>query len=317
MPRNDPDPRMIRRLAGQEKYQIDPLERAYRLAALLAEIADHRYLSTALVLKGGTALNLYVGSLERLSVDADLNFTGTLDPGELDAARELVYGAIEAIAQERGYAPEVSQDTHALRAYTLRYKTVNGGTNLLKLDLNFLDRATVTPPQPANPPAIFDIEGPPVPCLSLTELAGAKLATMMLRGAARDVFDVATLPWNDVDAPLARKIAIFHGLLDHPQLANFDPKRADKLDKKQWDADVRNLLRKGNDVEMDATKKAAAARAADVLPLRASELECQRALAKGEWTPKLLFESHAFNAAIEKHPGMLWRLKNPDARLPT
>lgn len=308
---------MIRRLAGEQQYQIDPIERAYRLTALLAEVADHRYLANVLVLKGGTALNLYLGAMERLSVDADLNFVGTLETSELDAAKKQVFQAVEAIARERGYAPEVSQDTHALRAYMLRYKNANGGSNLIKLDLNFLDRATVTPPQQAKPPSIFSIEGPPVNCLSLTELAGTKLATMMLRGAARDVFDVANLAWDKVDEPFARKIAIFHGLLDHAKLANFDPHRAAKLEKRHWDSDVRNLLRKGTNVDMEATKTNATKRASSVLPLQGEEIDCQRVLINGEWRPDLLFAPFRHNDAIAKHPGMAWRIKNPDARLPT
>lgn len=308
---------MIRRLAGEQHYQIDPLERAYRLTAFLAEIADHRYLTNVLVLKGGTALNLYQGTMQRLSVDADLNFVGTLEQAELDTARTKVCQAIEAIAKERGYAPEITQNTYALRAYTLRYQNANGGQNLIKLDLNFLDRATVTPPAPASPPSIFEIDGPPISCLSLTELAGTKLATMMLRGAARDVFDVATLPWDKVDEPLARKIAIFHGFLDHPKLANFDPRRAEKLDKRQWDGDVRNLLRKGNDIDMDAMKTAATKRAASVLALKGTEQDCQKELVNGEWKPALLFDPFPFNEKIAKHPGIAWRIKNPDARLPT
>lgn len=246
MVRNDADPRTLRRLAQENDYQLPGLEKAFRLTAILAEIATDPYLGERLVLKGGTALNLYEGSMERLSVDADLNFLGALDTAELDAEKKKVFAAIEAIASERSAKWRIDKDAHALRNYILSYATVNGGSDTLKLDINFLERVTVLPPTRAKPPALFDIQGPPVLCLSLTELAGSKLATMLLRGAARDVFDVATLDWGRADKALARKVALFHGFLDNAKLANFNVGRVEKLSKKEWDSDVRNLLRKGS-----------------------------------------------------------------------
>lgn len=317
MVRNDADPRTLRRLAQDNAYQLPGLEKAFRLTAILAEIAIHPYLKDRLVLKGGTALNLYEGSMERLSVDADLNFLGALDTAELDAEKAKVFAAIEAIANERSVKWRIDKDAHALRSYILAYDTVNGGADTLKLDLNFLERVTVLAPTRAKPPPIFDIDGPPVLCLSLTELAGSKVATMLLRGAARDVFDVATLQWDRVDARLARKVAIFHGFLDNPKLANFDLDRPAKLSKKDWDSDVRNLLRKGSDHELEPIKARAIGRAKSIFPLDASEQRCQDALLKGEWHPELLFGDAKANQDLAHHPAVRWRLKNPDARLPT
>ena len=316
MVRNDADPRTLRRLAQENDYQLPGLEKAFRLTAILAEIASDAYLGERLVLKGGTALNLYEGKMERLSVDADLNFLGTLDPAQLDAEKKKVFAAIEAIAKERSKAWRIDQDSHALRNYILAYDTVNGGSDALKLDINFLERVTVLPPTRTKPPTLFEIQGPDVLCLSLTELAGSKLATMLLRGAARDVFDVATLDWSRVDEKLARKVAIFHGFLDNAKLANFKPERVDALGKKEWDSDVRNLLRKGSEHELNKIKERAVQRAKIVLPLDKDETRCQEALLKGTWDPRLLFGDAKVSADLAEHPAMKWRLKNPDARLP-
>lgn len=316
MVRNDADPRTLRRLAQDYNYQLPGLEKAYRLTAILAEIAHHPYLSYRLVLKGGTALNLYEGKMERLSVDADLNFLGALNTEDLPEAKRQVFQAVEAIATERGHEWRIDVDSHALRNYILTYKGANGGRDNLKLDLNFLERATVLPPTRAQPPAIFDIDGPPVLCLSLTELAGSKLATMLLRGAARDVFDVATLDWSRVDDMLARKIALFHGFLDHASLDNLRIERVEELSKEDWGRDVRNLLRKGSDHTLEAAKERALARARTLLPLHERERECQEALRAGEWHPELLFDRAPVTIELARHPAMRWRLQNPDARLP-
>ena len=47
--------------------------------AILDGISAHPFLKERLVLKGGTALNLFFFDLPRLSVDIDLNYIGQLD----------------------------------------------------------------------------------------------------------------------------------------------------------------------------------------------------------------------------------------------
>jgi predicted nucleotidyltransferase component of viral defense system len=50
-----------------------------RLLELLAGLESHPYLRGRLALKGGTALNVFVFDLPRLSVDIDLNYVGAAD----------------------------------------------------------------------------------------------------------------------------------------------------------------------------------------------------------------------------------------------
>jgi predicted nucleotidyltransferase component of viral defense system len=54
-------------------FRADMLEKAARLLAVLDALRDHPRLKGKLVLKGGTALNLFVFDVPRLSVDIDLN----------------------------------------------------------------------------------------------------------------------------------------------------------------------------------------------------------------------------------------------------
>lgn len=52
----------------------DTLEKVYRLAEILKYINADKLLERRLVLKGGTAINLMVFNLPRLSVDIDLDY---------------------------------------------------------------------------------------------------------------------------------------------------------------------------------------------------------------------------------------------------
>ena len=60
-------------------YRQEIIEKVIWLMELLNAIAEDSYLSRRLVLKGGTALNLFYFDLPRLSVDADLNYIGAID----------------------------------------------------------------------------------------------------------------------------------------------------------------------------------------------------------------------------------------------
>lgn len=237
----------------------------------------------------------------------------------MEDEREDVFDAVEALADELDYPTEIIRDGHALRTYRLDYTGANGNHDHIKLDLNFLERVPVLhPPDELDPPPVLEISGPSVPCLQREELAGSKLATLMLRGACRDLFDVAILSdRQDIDWGLARKIALFHGFLDHVGLENLDPARVDAIDKAAYDSDLRNLLSKQAEVTLDALKTKATPRVEPFTDLEDDEQRCQEALTDGDWEPGILFDGYDVHPKLADHPGMEWRLQNPDARLPT
>lgn len=282
-------------------------------------MADHPYLHDRLVLKGGTALNLYHGNLPRISVDADLNYIGDTSLDGLENDREPVCDAVEGLAAELGYPVSVLDDAHALRSYRLVYTGANGNHDNIKLDLNFLERVpALVPVDRLEPPVILEISGPSVPCLQLDELTGTKVATLMLRGACRDLFDVATLSTRqDIDWELAGRIALLHGFLDHVGLKNLRPSRVDTIEQADYDRDLANLLAKGSGITLDVLKERARPLVEPFEELEVPALRCREALAKGRWVPELLFDGYEVNPELEDHPGMAWRLQNPDARLPT
>ena len=63
-------------------FRSDVIEKVAYLLGLLEAIRSHPFLKGKLVLKGGTALNLFIFDAPRLSVDIDLNYIGTERTGE-------------------------------------------------------------------------------------------------------------------------------------------------------------------------------------------------------------------------------------------
>ncbi len=62
--------------AKETGFRPDVLEKVVHLLGLLEILGNHPFLKEKLVLKGGTALNLFVFNVPRLSVDIDLNYRG-------------------------------------------------------------------------------------------------------------------------------------------------------------------------------------------------------------------------------------------------
>jgi len=57
------------REAAAAGFQAEPLEESFRLLEMLEALRSHPYLKDRLALKGGTALNLFVFKLPRLSIE--------------------------------------------------------------------------------------------------------------------------------------------------------------------------------------------------------------------------------------------------------
>lgn len=68
--------RELVKFAAETGFEAPSLEKVARLEEVLTAVAEHPRLASSLVLKGGTALNLFFGSPSRLSVDLDLNYVG-------------------------------------------------------------------------------------------------------------------------------------------------------------------------------------------------------------------------------------------------
>ena len=71
-------PAQLERLASETGFQSEPVEKVLHLLELLEGLRSHPFLAERLALKGGTAINLFVLDLARLS--GDKNHRGAQRP---------------------------------------------------------------------------------------------------------------------------------------------------------------------------------------------------------------------------------------------
>lgn len=162
-------------------------------ARLLTQVAPLVITDGTFALKGGTAINLFIRDMPRLSVDLDLVFPDYSLPRDQTLARigDAIRHAAERL-QARGF------QTHTIASADA------GETKLLvrrdgievKIEVNFVMRGTVYPVRTAalTPTArdvlLADLE---IPVVSLEDVFGGKLVAAMDRQHPRDLFDVMQL----------------------------------------------------------------------------------------------------------------------------
>ena len=162
-------------------------------ARLLTRVAPLVLVDDTFALKGGTAINLFVRDMPRISVDLDLVFRDYTVP-----RAEALKRINEAIRQWGARLKKQGFQTHApASAEAGETKLlVRQGAIQVKIEVNFVMRGTVNPvrmaslAQKARDTLQADLE---IPIVSLEDLYGGKLVAAMDRQHPRDLFDVMQL----------------------------------------------------------------------------------------------------------------------------
>jgi hypothetical protein len=167
------------------------IDKAYiGVVRLLLESAPAIFETPCFAMKGGTAINLFVENMPRLSVDIDVVYTD--HEASRDEALKSISKGLEAVQKrlaKAGLGSEVSatRDGDEIKLFIRR------GENSVKVEVNHVFRGTLLPVETrrldAEAGRLFTTELS-VPILAVPELYGSKLAAAMDRQHPRDFFDV-------------------------------------------------------------------------------------------------------------------------------
>ena len=179
-------------------------------ARLLTEIAPTVFESGIFALKGGTAINLFLRDMPRLSVDLDLVFADHRipRPDALAAINEALRAARDRLAkrefQVQALAAADMGETKLL---------VKRGDLTVKIEVNTVIRGTVHPTRTAalttaaSEALMADLE---LTLLSPEDIYGGKLVAAMDRQHPRDLFDVMELfAHGDITPEIRRAFVVY------------------------------------------------------------------------------------------------------------
>ena len=308
----------LQREAAITGFQMEPLEKVIHILELLESFRSHPFLKNKIALKGGTALNLFVFNLPRLSVDIDLNYIGARD-------REIMLGdwpkieqAILAVCGRLGMQVKRIPDEHAGGKWLLSYTSAWERPGTLELDVNFLLRTPLWPAAIIDSHAIGSIIAKQIPVLDFHELTAGKLVALFDRNAPRDLFDACRLlrevPFDN--SKLRPAFVVYGGIARRDwRTITIDDIRVDSKDVSQQLLPMlrSDLVPNRKDLCLWSENLAVACRSllSKILPFTNNEMEFLRLLNdNGEILPELLTEDPDLQLIILKHPGLLWKAQN-------
>jgi predicted nucleotidyltransferase component of viral defense system len=199
-------------IAEKTGFRIEMIEKVLLLINLLNTLNSHPFLKGKWVLKGGTALNLFLLNLPRLSIDIDLNYIGALGREQMLAERPGIERAAQAVFSREGFITKRLPEEHAGGKWRLGYQSITGQTGNLEVDINFMYRKPLYDISLADSYPFGNFQAKKIPVLDLHELAAGKLAALLSRGQARDLFDCyQILSMHDIKQDYLRIAFVVYG----------------------------------------------------------------------------------------------------------
>ena len=167
------------------------IDKAYvETVRLLLAATPDVFHAPCFALKGGTALNLFVQEMPRLSVDLDVVYAPHAT--ERGAALEEIGNALD-VAQERLNAIGIASELISTKDGDEVKLLIRRERSQVKVEVNHVFRGTVLPVEPRrlvkSARDLFTTELS-VPSLAVSELYGSKLVAAMDRQHPRDLYDV-------------------------------------------------------------------------------------------------------------------------------
>lgn len=308
----------VQREAAAAGFRAEPWEKALRLLEVLEALQSHPFLKERIVLKGGTALNLFVFDAPRLSVDIDLNYIGSADRETMLEERPKIEQAVQAVCGRLGIGTRRVPGEHAGGKWRLSYYGASGRTGTLELDMSFMYRIPLWPLElrESRPLGAFSVAR--IPVLDVHELAVGKLSALFSRDACRDLFDAHYLFRNISFDPARLRLGfvVYGGASRRDwrtvkiEEITADPRNVEQ----QLIPMLRTDLAPGRaEIESWSRKLVEECRGflGMLLPFKPHELEfLERLNGEGEIDPALLTNEAAMQGILRGHPGLLWKAQN-------
>ena len=302
--------------AKQYGFLTASYEKMSRLTDILRFINESDELKELLALKGGTAINLTVFNLPRLSVDIDLDFTENLTREETGAKRDRINELLERYMAAEGYVKHgKSKQTHILDSYVYSYTNVAGNLDNIKVEINYSLRAHALPAVIITARTSEVFVPFPVRTLAPVEIFASKIVALCDRAAARDLYDLNNMIYYDLfdetDLELLRKVAVFYlAVAGDVEARGFSAERISGITAYKIRTELRPMIRSAERFDLQAAHDRVSAFMVEWMALTENETEFLNQFAKGEYAPSLLFEDSGIVKCIESHPMVLWRLRH-------
>jgi predicted nucleotidyltransferase component of viral defense system len=306
----------LNKIASETGFIRDNLEKIFRLCDILKYLNDNPLFSDNLALKGGTAINLLIFDLPRLSVDIDLDFTKSCPKEEMLQTRELINKEIVDYLFSQGYTLSPNtRNPHSLDSWIFYYQNTANNKDNIKIEVNYSMRNHILPL--INKETAIDF----LPCytikaLSPIELFGSKIKALLERTAARDLYDVYNMLnaklFLEEELPLLRKIVLFYCAVggNKPPATDFSFEAIERLKFPKIRSSLLPVLRKTERFDFEKAKVEVKKFLEKLFVFTDSEKLFIEKFNQKAYCPELLFEDKDILARIKDHPMALWKTRS-------
>jgi len=202
----------------------------FKQAELMLRVIPHVAAEQCFGLKGGTAINLFVRDMPRLSVDIDLTYL-PIEPR--DRSLKNITDALKRIAASMKQAmPKVRvQEGHVRGSNRVAKLFIGNQEAQIKIEPNEVIRGTVFPcamrDLSEKAEELFGLSAS-INTLSLADLYGGKLCAASDRQHPRDIFDKKILMDEEgITSDIRRAFVVYLASHDRPINELIDPTRQD------------------------------------------------------------------------------------------
>lgn len=304
-------------LLGKQAKELgfvqDTYEKVCRLTDILKFFENDALLGNSLALKGGTAINLTIFNLPRLSVDIDLDYSKNVTRDEMMATRSIINDRIEKFMKANGYllSPK-SKQYHALDSFVYEYSNSGGMKDNIKVEINYMLRCHVLETEQRHFESSWESTGVSVLSVAPIEIFASKIVALINRTAPRDLYDIYNLVKfgliDESEEPLLRKCVVFYSAIgsEFPPF-EFQFNTIDQVSQKRIKTDLYPVLRNKDKFDLKTAQLQVKSWLESLLKLEDNEQEFLTAFRNKTYQPELLFESTEIVERIRNHPMALWK----------
>lgn len=303
--------------ASKYGFHRDVFEKVLRLKNVLEFFQTEELLKEHFALKGGTAINLTIFPLPRLSVDIDMDYIPNDSKEDMMSSREKIKSLLKTYMESKDYNLSVnSRFRHSLDAFHFQYLNAAGNRDIIKIELNYSLRSHVLDTEARE--ILTDAFGERINVKTVhpIEIFAAEANALMSRAAARDHYDFYNLTNSNLfpdqtERDLLRKTVIFYATISAETVnSQFDTAAIDNLSFARIRRDLFPVLtnREANrHFVIDDYKSASKNYLKELMVLTPDEESYMESFIRGEYRPELLFSDETIVSRIANHPMAIWK----------
>jgi len=300
-------------IENKTNFIKDNIEKMLRLTDILEFINTDLFFKEKLILKGGTAINLTVVDLPRLSVDIDLDYAINLERETMQTEKEAIKERLSNYMWQSGYSLMSDSKEHfALGSFVFNYLNSAGNRDNIKVEINYLDRCHILLPEYRKISNFVTENIFEVLTLDKTELYASKINALLSRSTSRDLYDVYKMIVKNIitDEELLRKCIVFYNAIGgEKDIDNLNFKMLDSINYNNIKRQLKPVISKNDNFDFLAAREIVKEYIKKIINLTEKEKAFITKFRAKEYIPDLLFQEDDIVKRIAKHPMALWRIR--------